>query len=190
MFDLTLVDHLRLTFGHVVYRQRLHAGIARSRMRWSRSLKALHALLLAAVVGTATGAAFDRGRAYAIGCAVCAGVLLLVVLLQLLFDPAPPAAAHHPPAPRLWRIRERYQALLSDIADGAAPLDAARRTRDALGDELRAIFEAAPSASDRKPPTHDIVTADDIALDDAEIDRLLPPSLHKRVQPAAGSSAA
>jgi hypothetical protein len=189
MFDLTLVDHLRLTFGHVVYRQRLHAGIARSRVRWGRWLKVLHALLLAAVVATSTAAAFGRGQAYAIAAAVCAGILLLVVLLQLLFNFEAAAEAHNATAARLWRMRERYQALLCDLADGAAPLDSVRRTRDALGDELRAIFEAAPSTSDRKPPTRDIVSAEDIALDDAEIDRLLPPSLHKRVQPPESSAA-
>ena len=28
MFQLTLVDHLRMTFGHIVYQHRAHAQIA------------------------------------------------------------------------------------------------------------------------------------------------------------------
>jgi len=40
MFQLSLVDHLRLTFGHVVYRQRAHSQLARTLSSSSRRLRA------------------------------------------------------------------------------------------------------------------------------------------------------
>ena len=46
MFQLTLVDHLRMTFGHIVYQHRAHAQIAYSRARWNRGLKAFEVLLM------------------------------------------------------------------------------------------------------------------------------------------------
>src|SRR5262245_31756467 len=42
--QLTLLDHLRLTFGHVVYRHRAHAHLARSLAQWSRRLRIAEAL--------------------------------------------------------------------------------------------------------------------------------------------------
>ena len=61
MFELTLIDHLRLTFGHVVYRHKTHSQLAHERARRSRWLKAIEAALMAGVVGTATAAAFGKG---------------------------------------------------------------------------------------------------------------------------------
>ena len=40
MFELTLIDHLRLTFGHVAYRHKTHSQLAHERARRSRWLKA------------------------------------------------------------------------------------------------------------------------------------------------------
>ena len=56
MFNLTLLDHLRLTFGHVVSRHRAHSHIAHTRAQASRRLRAVEALLLAIVAFTAIGA--------------------------------------------------------------------------------------------------------------------------------------
>ena len=53
MFGLTLVDHLRLTFGHVIYTHRAHTRIAARHVRWSRALKGAEIVL---VLGTAVAA--------------------------------------------------------------------------------------------------------------------------------------
>src|SRR5947209_1042529 len=183
MFQLSLLDHLRLTFGHVVYRQQAHAQIARSRTHQSRWLRGAETLLMAA---TAIGAAFGRGSGYAIASAVFAVLALVTLLLHLMFDLDASARAHASCAARLWLIREQYRALLSDLCDGAIDVDAARRGRDALMTELHAIYESAPLANQQiagRP-------GDQAALSDEEIDVFLPRSLQKTAKPHAVTGAA
>ena len=78
---LSLLDHLRLTFGHVVYRHRAHSKIAYTRARWSRRLKAAEALLMAGVMIAAASASAGNGRAYAIASFLLAGLALVVLLI-------------------------------------------------------------------------------------------------------------
>jgi hypothetical protein len=186
MFELTLVDHLRMTFGHIVYRHRAHAQIAYSRARWNRGLRAAEALLMTGVAFTAVGAAFGRGYAYAIGSAVLAILALTILVIHLTFDFDRTAQAHASCATRLWHLREKYRALLSDLCDGALDVDTVRRRRDDLMTELGAIYENAPPADHQAYQTaaQAILTADERALTDEEIDRFLPKSL----QTAGGSA--
>ena len=186
MFQLSLLDHLRLTFGHVVYRHQAHAQIARSRTHQSRWLRGAETLLMAATAIGAVGAAFARGYGYAIASAVFAVLALVTLLLHLMFDLDASARAHASCAARLWLIREQYRALLSDLCDGAIDVDAARRGRDTLMTELHAIYESAPLADQQiagRP-------GDQAALSDEEIDVFLPRSLQKTAKPHAVTGAA
>ena len=123
MFQLALVHHLRMTFGHIVYQHRAHAQLAYWRARWNRGLKAFEALLMTGVAVTALGAAFGRGYAYEIGSAVLASLAVICLILHVAFDLDGTAQAHAACATRLWYIRERYRALLSDLSDGAVDVD-------------------------------------------------------------------
>src|SRR5262245_38491221 len=115
MFELTLVDHLRLTFGHVVYRHKIHSQFAYRRARWSRWLRAMEAALMAAVVGSATATALGEGQIYATLTAALAAIGAAVLLVDLTLDFGRSAQMHAWCANRLWRIREEYRALLADL---------------------------------------------------------------------------
>jgi hypothetical protein len=186
MFELTLVDHLRMSFGHVVHRHRAHTQVAHSRSRWNRGLRAAEALLMTGVVVAALGAVFGRGYGYAIATAVLAVLALACLLLHVTFDPERSAQAHATCAAQLWHIREQYRALLSDLSDGAIDVDAGRRRRDELTTELRGVYESAPAADQQAYQTdgESLRTADERALADEEIDQFLPKSLQ-----TAGKSA-
>jgi hypothetical protein len=192
MFQLTLVDHLRMTFGHIVYQHRAHAQIAYSRARWNRGLKALEVLLMAGVAVTALGAAFGRGYAYEFGSAVLAILAVICLILHVAFDLDGTAQSHAACATRLWYIRERYQALLSDLSDGAVDVETVRRRRDDLATELRGVYESAPSADPRAYQTaaRAIETADERSLTDEEIDRFLPKSMQSVGQSAPADARA
>jgi hypothetical protein len=181
MFDLTLVDHLRLTFGHVIFRHKAHAQIAHTRARWSRWLKGAEALLVAAVAFTAIETAMSGVRGYAIACAVFAGATLGTVLVDLTFDFGQSARIHAWCATELWQMRERYRALLSDLADSTIDLDTARRRRDTLMDELHGIYQNAPPADAQayRAAAQALGPANDAILTDEEIDLFLPKSLRK-----------
>ena len=181
MFGLSLTDHLRLTFGHVIYSHRTHAHIAERQARWHRWLSIASGVLLLATAASAIALLFTNQAPFAIAAASCASVAVAIALLQLIcgFDRA--AAAHRLCSTHLWHAREQYRALLADLKDGAISVEVARARRDALMGALHHIYEHAPPA-DRAvydAARKAMAVTDDNALTDQEIDRFLPVSLHK-----------
>jgi hypothetical protein len=181
MFNLNLIEHLRLLFGHVLQRQRAHAYLAQTNARWSRRLRGAEALLMLGVGTAATAAAFGRGNGYVIAAAVLAGLAMVTLLMHLTFDVDGATAAHRTCATRLWRIQEQYRVLLSELSDGIIDTDAGRLRRDALMNELHGVYENAPLADPRAYQTvaRAILTADEVTASDKDIDVFLPTSLRK-----------
>jgi hypothetical protein len=181
MVGITLLDHLRLTFGQVVYRHKAHSQIAHSRARQGRWLRAGEALLMTAAAGVSIAASLGQGRVFAIAAAALATTALVVLLIHLTLDLDGSAVVHGACAARLWPMRERYRALLSDLADGAIDAEAARERRDLLLNELHGIYEQAPSADQPayQAAARAAAVASEGALTDEEINMFLPKSLHK-----------
>lgn len=144
MFNLTLHDHLHLTFTEIVQRRDAHAAKALTRARWSRRLRAAEAILISGVSIAATGVAFGRGPRFAIAAAALAALALMVLVVQLSFELDASARAHADSSGRLWALRERYRSLLSDLHDGALNIGEARARRDQLLEELRALYATTP----------------------------------------------
>ena len=141
MFNLTLHDHLHLTFNEIIQRHDAHAAKAHSRARWSRRLRGGEAVLIGGVGMTAAGAALGHGQVLAIVAASMACLALIILLVDLTFDFDASARAHAACSSHLWGLRERYRSLLSDLHEGALDITDARLRRDKLMDELRAIYE-------------------------------------------------
>lgn len=184
MFEVSLVNHIRLTFGHIAHRYRAHTQLARSRARWGRWLKAVATLAMTGTVMTSAATLMNysgRGHAYAIATVALAAAGLLSVLADLLCAFEQSAHAHGVCAGRLWHLRERYQALLSDLADGAIDSTGARNRRDGLIDDLRQIYESAPIVDPHAihPAGPAEIAADEGALEDEDIDLFLPKSMRK-----------
>ena len=152
MFNLTLHDHLHLTFNEILERHEAHAAKALRRARWSQWLRASEAILIGSASIAATGVAFGRGQTFAIAAAVLAVTALFVVLIQLTFELDASARAHAASSAQLWALRERYRALLSDLHDGVLTVTEARVRRDKLLDELRAVYEMTPVIALEEPP--------------------------------------
>lgn len=147
MFNLTLHDHLNLTFTEITERLTVHTAKAQSHARWGRRLRGGEAVLIGGVCIAAAGAAFGHGQILSIVAASLAGVALFVLLVSLTFDFDASSRAHATHIHHLWGVRERYRSLLSDLHDGAVSLGEARLRRDRLITELRAIYEATPLAA-------------------------------------------
>lgn len=143
MFNLTLRDHLQLTFTEIIKRHSAHAAKAQSRARWSRRLRGSEAVLVGGATIASAGAAFGHGQVLAIVAASMAGAALIVLLVNLTFDFEASARAHAASGAQLWGLRERYRSLLSDLHDGALSVAEARLRRDQLIAELRANFDTA-----------------------------------------------
>jgi hypothetical protein len=192
MFGLTLVDHLRLTFGHVIYTHRAHAQIAWRHARWNRWLKGAEVVLvLGAAAASGTLASSAQGP-LAIVSAVAAAGAAAVLLVRLVCELDSSVSAHRECSGRLWHIREQYRALLSDMSDGSVTLEAARAQRDILMETLRAVYEHAPPA-DRKvyeAARHAVPQEHEAILSDEEVDRFLPASLQKQARAAENGAPA
>ena len=142
MFNLTLHDHLQLTFSEIVQRHAAHSAKAQSRALWGRRLRGGEALLVGGAAIAATAAAFGQGgKVLAIFAAAMAGLALIVLLVNLTFDFDASARSHAVSGAHLWGLRERYRSVLSDLHDGVLSVTEARIRRDKLIDELRAIYD-------------------------------------------------
>jgi hypothetical protein len=166
MFSLTLLDHLRLTFGQISQRHKAHTQAAESNARWNRLLRGSEAFLMAGASMAAVAAAFGQGRIFIISAAVLASVALVVLVVHLTFDFDHSARTHAVSSAHLWRIRERYRSLLTDLHDGALDVREARLRRDRLIEELGGIFDNA-----------EIIPADATALADEDADLPTPVSV-------------
>jgi hypothetical protein len=187
MFGLTLVDHLRLTFGHVIYAHRAHTQLALRHARWNRWLLAAEAILILAAALAAVALTFGGPMPYAVAAAIAGAAAAATLLIRIVFDFDRRANAHRACGARLWFIREQYRAVLTDLKDERLSLDAARERRDALMATLHAIYEEAPPA-DRaafEAARSALPTVDEGGLTDEEVDRFLPGSLQKGGTPAA-----
>jgi hypothetical protein len=187
MFQLTLVDHLRLTFGHVIHTHRAHARLALVHGRLGRSLLGAEAILVAAAAATSLALVQTGHSGYAIATGVSGTLALLVLVVRLVFDFDGSAGTHRTCSAHLWHLREQYRALLSDLQDGSITLDEARNRRDELMLRLHDLYKNAPPA-DRD--AYDAARAalpspHDAAANDEEVDRFLPDALKKDNQPAA-----
>ena len=183
MFELTLLDHLRLTYGQVVVRHRTHVQMAGWRARWSRGVRAAEALLMAGVAASSGAALSGRGgQIYPIISVVLATLALAALLVHVSFDFDGVAKVHAACASRLWQLRERYRALLSDLSDGAIDLEAARRGRDALMLDLHAIYADAPPEDYKvyQAAAQALLSVGEGNLGEEEIDAFLAKSLQAR----------
>ena len=187
MFGLTLVDHLRLTFGHVIFAHRAHTQLALRHARWNRWLLAAEAILILAAALAAVALAFGGQTPYAVIAAIAGAAAAATLIVRLVFDFDRRASAHRACSARLWYIREQYRAVLADMRDERLTLDAARERRDTLMATLHAIYEDAPPA-DRavyEAARNALPATDEGDLTDEEVDRFLPESLQKGGTPAA-----
>ena len=189
MFQITLLDHLRMSFGGVVHAYRSHADFAVRLNRRAWAMRIGELLLLGGTLAATVTAVVRSDPRYAVLAAVLAGVGLLLFTLYVAINLESRIYAHRWCASRLWLVREKYRALLAEMRDGTLTLDEVRERRDRLIDELHAITEHAPLV-DR--PTYlsarqALSAAGETVLTDDEIDAFLPQSLRK--QPAGQATA-
>jgi hypothetical protein len=187
MFQLTLLDHLRFTFGHVVHRYKAHTQSAERLARLTWQIRIVELALLGGTAASATAAVLAVNGPFAMLAAALAGLSLITRAVSLALHLESRLGGHRWCAARLWLIREKYYALLSELVDGRIDLDAARERRDMLMTELHAVYEHAPLLGRWAYRTaRGTLQADsEVTISDEEIDRFLPPSMRKAPSAAA-----
>ncbi len=177
MFQLSLVDHIRLSFGAVATSYRAHARAAeRLSARAWQSRMVVMVLLGIALGGTLvalTGLRYSPLVAVAL-----AGLALLGFTISISLDFEPRAYAHRACAAQLWQLCEKYRALLAEVHDGLVDVPAVTRRRDELIREVQIVYEhALPADRDSYQIAREALGTSENTPSDQEIDRLLPASM-------------
>ena len=179
MFQITLLDHLRLSFGGVVHDYYAHTEIAARLNRRAWYLRITELTLLGGALAANITALVRLNPRWAVLSGVLVGVALALFAVFVALNLESRIYAHRWCASRLWLVREKYRALLSEIRDGSLAPDEIRERRNELTAEVHAIIQHAPAA-DRPAylnARQTLKAAEDRVLTDDEIDAFLPESL-------------
>ena len=181
MFQLSVVDHIRLSFGDVVCSYKAHTSIAEKLARQSWLMKMTVLGLLGVGVVASTTAIVGTARAFEIVAAVAIGLAFLGYATFVALDFDPRVYAHRSCAARFWLLCEKYRALLTELQDGVLQPEDLRERRDVLIREVHNVYEQAPLA-DRGAyhlAKQALSSTQAHTLSDAEIDRFLPHSVQR-----------
>jgi hypothetical protein len=182
MFNLTIVDHIRLSFGHVAQNYTRHAQAADRLAGVALNARLTILILLGISVGLSAAVALGAGRTVQISLVAVLSLAFLSYALVASIGIEERLLGHRFRANRLWLLSERYRALLAEVHDGLLDRDAILARRDALIQQFGEIDEqglAAQSASVRGRGRAQSQTR---ALSEEQIDEYLPLTLRKTGQ--------
>ena len=176
-----LESQLRECYGRVVYTHKTHEKCADSRLWWLGCIKTIQ-IALSAVVATGFIAIVLGESSYSswVG-GICSVLLLGLNIYRKDFDLGRLGQKHRTTARDLWRIREKYLSLITDLQSGIEPVEELFSQRDALLDELHGIYSGAPSTTARayRKARKALKIGDEMTFSDEEIDRFLPSNLKR-----------
>lgn len=187
MFQITVVDHVRLSFGAALAAYEGHAEAAAVLSR--RSSYARLGLLVLAGVGAAMSAiAVQGGYALHLGSAILAALTFGACAAYIAWNQQPLIYGHRASAAKMWVICEQYRGLLAEMHEDLIDLTTLQHRRSVLVNEAAAVLEQA-APDDRY--TYEIARQAlsgprGAGYPDSIIDRYLPPPLRKQA-PAAGA---
>jgi hypothetical protein len=181
MINISLLDSIRESFGRVVYTHKAHEKMADRLATTSTVFKWAELILIALTAGSTIKVIVSPGRPYDVVSAILASLTLLITIYQFRFNSDQVIQAHRTAAKKLWLVREKYIALITDLCANAIDSNMARQQRDALVQEVYAVYDAAPSTNSRayKAAQKALKINEEMTFADNEIDLFLPASLHK-----------
>ena len=183
-----LEGQLRECYGRVVYSHKTHEKCADILLERQGHIKLAQIIISAIVTGGIVSTFFDAGKAGAAISAVLSAGLLALNAYTKDYDLGEIAQKHRQAGAELWIVREKYLSLLTDIRTGDVSLESIRARRDALLDELHAVYVGAPSTNFKaySRAQESLKKLEDMTFSDEEIDALLPKEL-KRISKGGGN---
>jgi SMODS and SLOG-associating 2TM effector domain family 4 len=140
MFQLSVVDHIRLSFGHVIQSYRVHSSAAEHLAHRAWLFKTTLLALLGLGVLVSAGLVVNTSRALQVTATVLAVVGFVGYATHLALGLDERVQEHRTCATRFWLIGEKYRALLTEIQDGLLDVPQLRERRDSLIDEVHAAY--------------------------------------------------
>lgn len=183
-----LEGQLRECYGRVVYSHKTHEKCADILLERQGHIKLAQIIISAIVTGGIVSTLFDVGKAGVVISAVLSTGLLALNAYTKDYDLGEIAQKHRQAGAELWIVREKYLSLLTDIRTGDVSLESIRARRDALLDELHAVYVGAPSTNFKaySRAQESLKKLEDMTFSDEEIDAFLPKEL-KRVSKGGGN---
>jgi hypothetical protein len=179
MFRLSVVDHVRLNFGHAVQNYTVHAHAAERLAQILFRTRITVVSLLAASVAGMIVSVLGAPRPVLMIAATTAAIAFVAYCIYMALGLEARLFAHRAYAQRLWVVCERYRSLLAEVQDGMLDRESILQRRDELIAQLHAVYDH-PFLIDqqayetvRQPAQGD----GHRGLSDAQIDQFLPSSL-------------
>jgi conflict system pore-forming effector with SLATT domain len=185
MFQLSVVEHIRLSFSDVVCSYTAHTTAASRLAHRAWQMKMMVLGLLGLGVASSVAAVMVNTRELQIAAAVLISLAFAAFATYLVLDFDPRVLAHRTCAARFWLLCEKYRALLTEIHDGLLDTAAITVRRDALIRDAHGVYEQAPPADRDAYRLAGSAVTTEAALSDAEVDRFLPESLRRQKPTAA-----
>jgi hypothetical protein len=181
MFRLSVVDHVRLNFGHAVQNYTVHAQAAERLARLISRMRMAVLGLLGLSAATVSTTLIATSRPLQIAAVVIAALALFAYAFYVAAGLEARLFAHRSCAHRLWIICERYRALLAEVQDGFVDRDTILMRRDELVADLHRVYQQVFPVD--QPAYERVRQPAQGHLSDAEIDQFLPPSLRATAKP-------
>jgi hypothetical protein len=187
MFQITLVDHVRLSFGSALAAYEGHSAAA-ARLTRQNSYAKIALLGLSGLAAVFGAIAVENGFAWQLGSAIFSALVFAACAVYVGLNQQPLIYGHRASASRLWVICEKYRALLSEMHENVIDLPSLHERRDALLKESAAVMEnAAPDDRYTYQIAREALSGPkNGGYPDSLIDRYLPTPLRKEA-PAASS---
>ena len=180
----TLEAQLRECFGKVVYSHKTHEKCADIYLENDHRVKIAQIVLSAITTGgliVALGKIFGDERISSVIAVFTSTLLLIINTYTKEHNLGKIAQQHADTASSLWKIRESYLSLLTDLKTGDVSLDKIREEREKLQEELEGIYKSAPRTNLKAytRAQEALKVKGDMTFSDDEIDRFVPSVLQK-----------
>ncbi len=179
MFQVTQLELLRIGFAGVVQEYDAHRAAAGRLAQRTLQVQIGELALIAFSLAASVMAFLRLDVKYVLASAIFAGVALVVFAFHVALNLPSRMYAHRWCASRLWLIREAYVELLSEAQDGSLAPEVVHDRREVLVRDTHAVIEHAPLLDRQAYARARHAAGSGKPLTDAEIDAILPPSLHK-----------
>ena len=176
MFGLSIVDHIRMEFGHTAQNYTVHAEAAERLAGLVMKLRVTMLMLLFATAVAAVASILIPSRNFEISAAIASGLALGAYVVQVALGLETRVQAHRTCAHRLLLACERYRSLLAECHDGIIEPPALLRRRDELIDQVHHAYE---QGFPTDHPAFERERLGGAMLSDEVIDKLLPESLRR-----------
>jgi hypothetical protein len=178
MFCLSVVDHIRLDFGHVAQNYTVHAEAAERLAGHNLKVRVTILALLAMTVIAAVAAIVQPSWNFDVSVAIAASLAMAAYLAQMALGLDARVQAHRTCAHRLWLIAGGYRSLLTELQDGLIDPSVLLRRRDQLIERVHAAYDQAFPADQKA--FESVRLNGGGGLTDEAIDRWLPESLRRQ----------